>query len=168
MDKSEPSKSSWSSVNLSSVNSPRLLRIKSEEGTLRGGVEEDSVSKEAGSPAKALKRADTWLISAKTLLISASLVAEEGYWRMIPIRSCRVAWWRIRCKRSASELMIKEKNKFRKKNKPSFLSKGNSLGQLKLLGKGWRGPSEFTQKVGKRSPGVASRLQRKMSKAPNQ
>jgi len=118
------------------VNSPRSLRIKSEEGTLRGGIEEDSVSKKVGSPAEALKRADTWLILAKTLLISTSLVAEEGYWRMTPIRSCRVAWWCIRRKCSVSELMIKEKNKFRKKNKPSFLSKGNSLGQLKLSGKG--------------------------------
>ena len=56
MDKSEPSKSSWFSVNL-----PRSLRIKSEEGILRGDVEKDSVSKEAWSwsPARAPKRADT-------------------------------------------------------------------------------------------------------------
>ena len=84
MDKSEPSKSSRSSV-----NSPRSLRIKSEESILRGGVEEDSVSKEVGSPDRALKRADTWLISAKTVLISILLVAEEGCWRIIPIQSCK-------------------------------------------------------------------------------
>ena len=73
MDKSEPSKSSWSSV-----NSPRSLRIKLEESILRGGVEEDYVSKKVGSPAGALKRADTWLISANTILISVLLVAKEG------------------------------------------------------------------------------------------
>jgi len=49
MDKSEPSKSSWSSV-----NSPRSLRIKSEESILREGVEEDYVSKKVESPAGTL------------------------------------------------------------------------------------------------------------------
>ena len=55
-------------------------------------IEEDSVSKELGSPAGAPKRADTWLILAKTVLISILLVAEESCWRITSIQSCRVVW----------------------------------------------------------------------------
>ena len=87
--KSRSSQSSWYSSD-SSIS----LRASSEKVIGKGVTRDNPEDTELEVGAKAFKREDIWWISAKIVLMSTSLVTEEGSCRRFSIQCYKATrWW---------------------------------------------------------------------------